>query len=133
MMSCCPEELHETCSVLQSYWIVLATEENALLALLPTKRIVPTTSTKIAASITAYSAMSWRPLRRSTVSRGGKTRLSGSSVFALEGEQMKRLEYRYSGNATSHLYLAISLPSSNTTKPNIGKSNCIGWPKRLRV
>ena len=37
MMSCCPEELHETCSVLQSYLIVLATEENALLALLPTK------------------------------------------------------------------------------------------------
>src|SRR6266480_4722474 len=59
MMSCCPEELHETCSVLQSYWIVLATEENALLALLPTKRTVPTTSTKITASITAYSAMSW--------------------------------------------------------------------------
>jgi len=58
MMSCCPEELHETCSVLQSYWIVLATEENALLALLPTKRTVPTTSTKITASITAYSAMS---------------------------------------------------------------------------
>ncbi len=57
-MSCCPEELHETCSVLQSYWIVLATEENALLALLPTKRTVPTTSTKITASITAYSAMS---------------------------------------------------------------------------
>jgi len=49
-MSCCPEELHETCSVLQSYWIVLATEENALLALLPTKRTVPTTSTKITAS-----------------------------------------------------------------------------------
>ncbi len=48
-MSCCPEELHETCSVLQSYWIVLATEENALLALLPTKRTVPTTSTKITA------------------------------------------------------------------------------------
>ena len=58
MMSYCPEELHETCSVLQSYWIVLATEENALLALLPTKRTVPTTSTKITASITAYSAMS---------------------------------------------------------------------------
>jgi len=41
------------------YWIVLATEEKALLALLPTRRIVPTTSTKITASITAYSAMSW--------------------------------------------------------------------------
>ncbi len=40
------------------YWIVLATEENALLALLPTRRIVPTTSTKITANITAYSAMS---------------------------------------------------------------------------
>jgi len=44
---------------LQSYWIVLATEEKALFALLPTRRIVPTTSTKITASITAYSAMSW--------------------------------------------------------------------------
>src|SRR2546422_6560277 len=41
------------------YWIVLATEEKALLALVPTRRIVPTTSTRITASITAYSAMSW--------------------------------------------------------------------------
>src|SRR5712692_10037059 len=41
------------------YWIVLATEENALFAFDPTRRIVPTTSTRITASITAYSAMSW--------------------------------------------------------------------------
>src|SRR6266581_3624847 len=40
------------------YWRVLETEEKALLALLPTRRIVPTTSTRITASITAYSAMS---------------------------------------------------------------------------
>jgi len=42
-----------------NYWIELATAENALLALLPTRRIVPTTSTRITASITAYSAISW--------------------------------------------------------------------------
>src|SRR5438093_6439590 len=38
--------------------MVLATEEKALLAFEPTRRIVPTTKTKITASITAYSAMS---------------------------------------------------------------------------
>src|SRR5438046_2030722 len=38
--------------------MVLATEEKALLAFDPTRRIVPTTNTKITASITAYSAMS---------------------------------------------------------------------------
>ncbi len=38
------------------YWIELATEEKALFAFDPTKRIVPTTRTKITASITAYSA-----------------------------------------------------------------------------
>src|SRR5207244_2961213 len=36
--------------------MVLATEEKALLAFEPTRRIVPTTKTKITASITAYSA-----------------------------------------------------------------------------
>src|SRR2546429_4132546 len=60
----------EICSVLQNYWIVLATEENALLALLPTKRTVPTTSTKITASITAYSAMSDRKSTRLNSSHG---------------------------------------------------------------
>src|SRR5207249_7676949 len=38
--------------------MVLATEEKALLAFEPTRRIVPTTNTNITASITAYSAMS---------------------------------------------------------------------------
>jgi hypothetical protein len=36
----------------------LATDENTLLAFDPTSRIVPTTRTRISASITAYSAMS---------------------------------------------------------------------------
>src|SRR6266700_2927334 len=40
------------------YCTELATEEKTLLVLLPTKRIVPTTITRITASITAYSAMS---------------------------------------------------------------------------
>jgi len=40
------------------YWSVLATVEKALLALEPINRIVPTTSTRMTASITAYSAMS---------------------------------------------------------------------------
>lgn len=41
------------------YWIELATLENVLLALAPISRTVPTTITRITASITAYSAMSW--------------------------------------------------------------------------
>src|SRR5919108_2278795 len=78
---------------LQSYWIVLATEEKALLALLPTKRMVPTTRTKITANITAYSAMSWPALSfHSFRGRSSMTLLSGWSIFASEGEQMKRLE-----------------------------------------
>ena len=39
--------------------MLLATAENTLLALEPTRRIVPTTITRITANITAYSAMSW--------------------------------------------------------------------------
>ncbi len=49
----------------RAYCIELATFENALLALLPTKRIVPTTITRMTASITAYSEMSW-PHRAAT-------------------------------------------------------------------
>jgi len=39
--------------------MLLATAETTLLALEPTRRIVPTTITRITANITAYSAMSW--------------------------------------------------------------------------
>jgi hypothetical protein len=42
----------------RGYWIELATLENALLALVPMSRTVPTTITRITANITAYSAMS---------------------------------------------------------------------------
>src|SRR5215472_15917443 len=42
-----------------SYWMELAAAENELLAFEPIKRTVPTTSTRITASMTAYSAMSW--------------------------------------------------------------------------
>src|SRR6202050_4476343 len=42
----------------QHYCIELATEENALFAFDPIRRIVPTTRTRITASMTAYSAMS---------------------------------------------------------------------------
>src|ERR1700687_1945528 len=40
------------------YWMELATEENTLLALDPINRTVPTTMTRITASMTAYSAIS---------------------------------------------------------------------------
>jgi len=63
------------------------------LALLPTKRIVPTTSTKIAASITAYSADVLADFVVPQFQGAAQTRLSGWSVFASEGKQMKRLEY----------------------------------------
>ncbi len=41
------------------YWTALAAAENALLAFEPINRTVPTTSTRMTANITAYSAMSW--------------------------------------------------------------------------
>ena len=56
-----------------SYWpIELATEENTLFELDPINRIVPTTSTRMTASTTAYSAMSWpssrdQSLRKSAI------------------------------------------------------------------
>ena len=40
------------------HFISFATLENTLLALLPISRMVPTTITRITASMTAYSAMS---------------------------------------------------------------------------
>ena len=46
-------------SRLIDYFMLLAIAENTLLAWEPTRRIVPTTITRITASITAYSAMSW--------------------------------------------------------------------------
>ena len=52
--------------------IELAVAENTLFALPPINRIVPTTKTKMTASITAYSAISWpsscyQSLRRNSV------------------------------------------------------------------
>ena len=41
-----------------TYWTELATEEKTLLAFVPTSLMVPTTKTRMAASITAYSAIS---------------------------------------------------------------------------
>ena len=41
------------------YWIALPTCENTVLAFVPIKRTVPITITRITASMTAYSAMSW--------------------------------------------------------------------------
>lgn len=46
------------CYCSSGYWMELATFENTLLAFEPTSRIVPTTRTKMTASITAYSAIS---------------------------------------------------------------------------
>jgi hypothetical protein len=43
----------------RTYWIELLTEEKTLLAPDPINRIVPTTTARITASITAYSATSW--------------------------------------------------------------------------
>ena len=43
------------------YWIELATSEKTLLDCPPISLIVPTTITRITASMTAYSAMSWPP------------------------------------------------------------------------
>ena len=45
-------------SLVRSYWIELETEEKTLLAFDPIIRIVPTTTARMTASITAYSATS---------------------------------------------------------------------------
>src|ERR1035441_4133349 len=50
--------MRQTGRIPSAYLSTLATLEKALLALEPTSRIVPTTRTRITASITAYSAMS---------------------------------------------------------------------------
>jgi hypothetical protein len=44
--------------LLDDYWMALPTLENTLFAFEPMSRTVPTTITRITASITAYSAMS---------------------------------------------------------------------------
>src|SRR5579872_2707611 len=49
--------------------IELATEEKTLLALPPIRRIVPTTITRITASMTAYSAMSCASSSRQNLKR----------------------------------------------------------------
>jgi len=49
----------ETGVVAHRYWIELAALEKTVFAFEPMSLIVPTTSTKITASITAYSAISW--------------------------------------------------------------------------
>src|SRR5438270_6774343 len=82
----------QLCFERRVYWIVLATEENALLALLPTRRIVPTTSTKITASITAYSAMSWPCSSFQSVRRRSSiTLLSWLECFQFEGRADEKI------------------------------------------
>lgn len=67
--------------VRDSYWIELAASENTLLALLPIMRMVPTTMTRMTASMTAYSAMSCPWSSDQSVERRGRdmffTNLSG--------------------------------------------------------
>jgi hypothetical protein len=50
--------LRQNAALRAPYWMELATEEKALLAFEPMSRTVPTTSTRMTASITAYSAIS---------------------------------------------------------------------------
>jgi hypothetical protein len=54
----CPHEKLGGVAALD-YWMELATLEKTVLELLPISRTVPTTITRITASITAYSAISW--------------------------------------------------------------------------
>jgi hypothetical protein len=63
------------------YWIELAASENTLFALLPIMRMVPTTMTRMTASMTAYSAMSCPWSSDQSLDRRGRdilfTNLSG--------------------------------------------------------
>src|SRR5580692_11661774 len=56
-LQCCSDDFYHAAEAYPP--MELDTAENTLFALPPIKRIVPTTITRITASITAYSAMSW--------------------------------------------------------------------------
>jgi hypothetical protein len=74
------------------YCIELATEEKALLALDPIRRIVPTTRTRITASITAYSAMSC-PVSSDQILRMNSDILSSNPAhIPCEGEELHSMQ-----------------------------------------
>jgi hypothetical protein len=79
-------------------------EENTLLVLLPTNRIVPTTMTRMTASITAYSAMS-RPCWFSRAPEG-----SCSFSYLLTKPGRLRQPRRTSGLQASRAQLEVGFP-----------------------
>src|ERR1700722_17805324 len=76
------------------YWIELATDENTVLALDPINRTVPTTMTRITASITAYSAISCplSPLHRLRTSSIKSP--SGCDFFEVGRSVLHKLGYQ---------------------------------------
>jgi len=89
--------------------IELAVAENTLFALPPINRIVPTTKTKMTASITAYSAISWpsscdQSLRRKSV-------IVRTSVLLGTILRLTRLNFEVCDSRTSILiFLAWTVP-----------------------
>src|SRR6266852_6778367 len=81
ILNCCARAIRS------SYWIELATLEKALLAFDPIKRMVPTTRTRITASITAYSAISC-PASSDQILRISSDMLSSKTdVYSLREER----------------------------------------------
>jgi len=108
------------------YWIELAVLEKTLLAFVPMSLMVPTTSTRITASITAYSAMSWpassdHKLQRRLV----KVRLPSHSettrvyTFPSGSERLPR------SNATGWSTL---VSRENVTQPLTSIARSLSWP-----
>src|SRR5437660_12819577 len=80
------------------YWIELPTCENTLLALEPIRRTVPTTITRMTASITAYSAMSWP-------SSSLSSRVNSSSITTSKRltDETTRVRFRNPGTPEEHI------------------------------
>src|SRR5579859_3838947 len=98
-----------------SHWIELATFEKPLLAFEPMRRIVPTTSTRITASMTAYSAMSWPSFSCQSLRKRGSifapplfdrncTLVSGALLFHFR----LRRDVRRTGGDSTHTFVGTT-------------------------
>ena len=98
------------------YWIELAAVEKTLLAFEPTSRIVPTTMTRMTASITAYSAMSW-PC--SSVQSLDNTLLHSSIIRNLFVERVGRKVW----SSLQGLFKMVNLPEQYVQVSNVSTTS----------
>jgi hypothetical protein len=126
--------------LLSDYWIELATEENIVLALVPMSLIVPTTITRITASITAYSAISWpsssrhNPTRMSFIStprqKPPKTSLTASNATELAARLSSGRKSLYFKSITygKGRFLLGEYPNNTRHKRNRATISCRSRP-----